>query len=329
LVVTIAAALIRVTLAIAVLALALPGAARAQPYPAKPVRIVVPFAAGGAVDQLARLVGAKVSEHLGQPMIVENRPGGGGNVAADAVAKSPPDGYTILQNTNGQAISPALHRALPFDVVNDFIAVTQLVASDLVLAASPRLAATSVRELIALAKAQPGSLNYGMSGIGNPLHLTMEMLKITAGIEIQPVPYRGDSAIFQALTTGEVQVAVVPLATSLPQIAAGTVRALAVAGAKRSPALPDVPTVAESGLDGFESSSWQGWFVPAHTSHEMIATLHAAVRNALSDHEVIERLRVIGYAPVASTPAEFDVKFRAELAKFAKIVREAHIPMED
>src|SRR5215471_17547248 len=197
----------RLCLALALAAFALHASgAVAQTYPNKPIRIVVPFVAGGAVDMLARMLGAKLSESLGQPVIVENRPGGGGNVATDAVAKSPPDGYTILQNTNGQAISPALHRALPFDAVNDFIPVTQLVASDLVLAASPRLAANSVRELIARAKAQPGGLNYGMSGIGNPLHLTMEMLKIAAGIDLQPVPYRGDSAIFQALITGEVQV---------------------------------------------------------------------------------------------------------------------------
>src|SRR5262245_42591991 len=160
-------ALVAVALALAALVLDA-GGALAQSYPSKPIRIVVPFVAGGAVDALARMVGAKVSEQLGQPVIVENRPGAGGNVAADAVAKSPPDGYTILQNTNGQAISPAIYRSLQFDVTKDFIPVTQLVASQLVLAASPKLMATSVPELIALAKAKPGSLNYGMTGVGNP-----------------------------------------------------------------------------------------------------------------------------------------------------------------
>src|SRR5712671_6607131 len=162
----------RPALALAMLALHA-GAAGAQTYPNKPIRVIVPFVAGGAIDMLARMLGAKLSESLNQPMIVENRPGAGGNVAADAVAKSPPDGYTILQNTNGQAISPAIYRSLPFDVVRDFIPVTQLVASQLVLVASPKLTATSVPELIALAKAKPGSLNYGMTGAGNPLHLTM------------------------------------------------------------------------------------------------------------------------------------------------------------
>lgn len=313
----------------AALALLAGATASAQPYPSKPVRVVVPFVAGGAVDSLARLVGVKAAEHLGQPVIVENRPGAGGNVAADAVAKSPPDGYTILQNTNGQAISPAIYRSLPFDVVNDFIPVTQLVASELVLAASPKLAARSVRELIALAKARPGGLNYGMTGIGNPLHLTMEMLKLAAGIDLQAVPYRGDAAIFPALITGEVQTAVVPLATTLPHVAAGTIPALAVAGARRAPALPEVPTIAESGLDGFESSSWQGWFVPAATPRAVVATIQAAAKAALADREVIERLRVTGNQPVGSSPAEFEARFRADLVKFAKIVKEAHIPQQD
>jgi tripartite-type tricarboxylate transporter receptor subunit TctC len=193
------------TLALAVLALH-PGNAAAQTYPSRAIRIVVPFVAGGAVDALARMMGAKLSETLGQPVIVENRPGAAGNVAADAVAKSPPDGHTILQNTNGQAISPSIYRSLPFDVVRDFVPVTQLVASQLVLVASPKLSASSVSELIALAKAKPGTLNYGMTGVGNQLHLTMEMFKTAADIEMQPIPYKGDAGIFPALITGEIQV---------------------------------------------------------------------------------------------------------------------------
>jgi tripartite-type tricarboxylate transporter receptor subunit TctC len=305
------------------------GDALAQSYPSKPIRIIVPFVAGGAVDTLARMVGTKVSEQLGQPVIVENRPGAGGNVAADAVAKSPPDGYTILQNTNGQAISPAIYRSLPFDVVRDFIPVTQIVASQLVLAASPKLEATSLKELIALAKAKPGSLNYGMTGAGNPLHLTMEMFKTAAGIDIQPVPYKGDAAIFPALITGEVQVAVVPMATSLGHVRAGSVRALAVGGAKRSAALPDVPTVAESALPGFESTSWQGWFVPANTPRETVALIQRAVAKALTAPDLLERLRVTGNEPVGSTPEEFAAVFKADLAKFAKVVTDAQIPKQD
>jgi tripartite-type tricarboxylate transporter receptor subunit TctC len=316
------------TFALAVLAFHA-GDAVAQTYPSKPIRIVVPFVAGGAVDALARLVGAKLSESLGQPVIVENRPGAGGNVAADAVAKSPPDGYTILQNTNGQAISPSIYRSLPFDAVRDFIPVTQLVASQLVLVASPKLAATTVPELIALAKAKPGSLNYGMTGLGNPLHLTMEMFKTAAGIDIQAIPYKGDAGIFPALITGEIQVAIAPMATTLPHVAAGTLRALAVAGAKRSPALPDVPTVAESGLAGFESSSWQGWFVPANTPRDIVNAIHQGAKTALSAPDVLERLRATGNEAVGSTPAEFEQRFKADLVKFAKIVKDAHIPVQD
>jgi tripartite-type tricarboxylate transporter receptor subunit TctC len=317
-------------LAIALTALALSVAdAAAQTYPSKPIRIVVPFVAGGAVDTLARIMGAKLSEQLGQPVIVENRPGAGGNVAADAVAKSLPDGYTILQNTNGQAISPAIYRSLPFDVVKDFIPVTQLVASQLVLAASPKLEATSIAELITLAKAKPGSLNYGMTGAGNPLHLTMEMFKIAAGVDIQAVPYKGDAAIFPALMTGEIHVAVVPMATTLPQVAAGTLRALAVAGAKRSAALPNVLTIAEGGLAGFESSSWQGWFVPANTPREIVGIIREAARKALAEPDVLERLRVTGNEAIGSTSEEFAATFQADLAKFARIVQDARIPVQD
>jgi tripartite-type tricarboxylate transporter receptor subunit TctC len=315
-------------IALALLALHANGVS-AQTYPTKPIRIIVPFVAGGAVDTLARMMGAKLSESLGQPVIVENRPGAGGNVAADAVAKSPPDGYTILQNTNGQAISPAIYRSLPFDVVKDFVPVTQLVASQLVLAGSPKLAASSVQELIALAKAKPGSLNYGMTGVGNPLHLTMEMFKTMAGIDIQPVPYKGDAAIFPALITGEIQVAIVPMATTLPQVAAGTLRALAVAGGERAAALPDVPTVAESGIVGFESSSWQGWFVPAGTPREVVAIIQRSAKAALAAPDVLERLRATGNEAVGSAPEEFEQRFKTDLAKFAKIVREAHIPVQD
>jgi hypothetical protein len=173
--------------------------ASAQSYPTKPIRIIVPYAAGGAVDVVARLVGARLADSLGQPVIVENRAGAGGNAGADAVAKSPPDGYTILQNTNGQAISAALYRALPFDTVKDFIPVTQLVATYTVLVANPKLPAKSVQDLIALAKAKPGALNYGMTGVGNSLHLTMEMFKRAAGIDIQAIPYRGDALLNPAL----------------------------------------------------------------------------------------------------------------------------------
>src|SRR5262245_45063531 len=306
-----------------------PAPASAQSYPTKPIRVIVPFAAGGAVDVLARLVSAKMSESVGQPVVIENRAGAAGNVAADAVAKSPPDGYTILQNTNGQAISPALYKSLPFDTVKDFTPVTQLVASQLLLVATPSLPAKSVQELIALAKAKPGSLNYGMTGIGNPLHLTMEMFKHAAGIELQAVPYRGDAPLNTALIAGEVHLAVVPFATAKPNVEAGRLRALAIAGAKRSPALPDVPTIAEGGLPGFESSSWQGWLVPANTPPETLALIQRGAATALNRPDVRSRLEATANEVVASNSEAFAATFKRDLEKFAKVVKDAKIPLQD
>ncbi len=305
------------------------GAASAQGYPTKPVRIVVPFAAGGAVDTLARIVSPKMGDVLHQPVIIDNRPGAGGNLGADVVAKSAPDGYTILLDTNGHAISPALYRKLPFDTEKDFASVSQLVATTLVLVATPSLPAKNVKELIALAKAQPGKLNYGSTGVGNPLHLTMELLKLSAGVDIVAVPYKGDAPLNTALMGGEVQVAVVPLSTSLQFIRSGKLRALAVTAAKRSAALPDVPTVAESGVPGFDSTSWQGLFVPARTARDIVDTIQRAVAAALDSPDVRDRVHSMGQEIVGSAPDEFDAKVKADIAKFARIVKEAHIPLQD
>jgi tripartite-type tricarboxylate transporter receptor subunit TctC len=305
------------------------GNALAQNYPSKPIRIVVPFAAGGTVDTLARLIGSKLSDSMGQPVIVENRPGAGGNLGADAVAKAAPDGYTLLLTTNGQAISPALYKTLPYDPVKDLAPVTQLVASQLLLVANPKLPVTSARDLIELAKSKPGTLNYGSTGIGNPLHLTMEMLKHAAGIDIQAVPYKGDAPLNAGLIAGEVQVAIVPLATTRPHAEAGLLRALAVTGAQRSPAMPDTPTVAESALPGFESSSWQSVFAPGGTPPETVLLIQREIAKALKLPDVQERLRSFGNEAVASTPEEFTAKFRDDMAKFARIVQEAKIPKLD
>lgn len=298
-------------------------------YPSKPIRVVVPFVAGGAVDLLARIVGQKLTEALGHPVIVENRPGAGGNAAADLVAKSPPDGYTILQVTNGLAISPALYRKLPFDPVKDLVPVTQLVASQLLLVATPSLPAKTTRDLIVLAKAKPGSLNYGMTGVGNPLHLTMEMLMHAAGVKFQAIPYRGDAPLNTALIAGEVQLAVVPFATAKPNIETGQLRALGIAGAKRSPSLPDVPTIAESGAPGFDSASWQGWFVPAGTPPEVIALIQREVAKVLKMPDVRARMDATANEVVGSTPDEFAIKYKADLAQFAKVVKDAGIPLQD
>jgi tripartite-type tricarboxylate transporter receptor subunit TctC len=301
-------------------------AAVAQPYPSKPIRVIVPFAAGGAVDTLARMVAAKLQDAVGQPVIVENRAGAGGNTGAAEVAKAPPDGYTILQHTNGQAISPALYRSLPFDAVKDFTPVTQLVGTSTVLVATPKLPAKSAKELIALAKAKPGGLNYGMTGVGNSLHLTMEMFKRAAGIDLQAIPYRGDAPLNTALIAGEVDCAIVPIATVVPLIESGRVRALVVNSARRSHVLPDVPTMAEDAIPGFEESGWQGWFVPAGTPRGVVTQIQREVAKAVNAPDMQDRLRAMGNDPVGSTAAEFEAKFKADLAKFAKVVKEAGIP---
>lgn len=319
----------RMALTIAIAAIGLAAArspAPAQSYPSKPVRVVVPFAAGGAVDQLARILAAKLQDSFGQPVVVENRTGAGGTTGANDVAKANPDGHTILQNTNGQAISPAIYKSLPFDTVRDFIPVTQLVGTSTVLVANTKLPVRSAKEFIALAKERPGKLNYGMTGVGNSLHLTMEMIKRAAGIDIQAIPYRGDAPLNTALVAGEVDVAVVPLVAVLPHVQSGAIRALAVNSARRSPLLPDVPTIAEDAIAGFEASGWQGWFVPAKTPPEIVATIHREVAKTIGDPAVQKRLIAMGNEPVGSTPEAFEAKFRDDVARFAKVVKEAGIP---
>ena len=319
----------RICFALAIAFVALhSGDARAQGYPNRPVRVLVPFAAGGAVDVLARLVGQKLSERLGQPLIIENRPGAGGNLASEVLAKSPPDGYTVLQTVNGISISPSLYKTLPFDSQKDFLAVTQIVQSQLILVANLNLPAGNVSELAALAKSKPGALNYGSTGIGNPLHLTMEMLKSAAGLDIQPVPYRGDAPANAALIAGEIQLGVMPMSTTLPLIESGRLKALAIGGARRSPALPNVPTIGET-IPGFESTSWQGYFVPAGTPREIVVRLQQEMVAVLKLPDVIERLRSGGNEGVGSTPEEFDARFRADITKYAKIIADAKIPRQD
>jgi tripartite-type tricarboxylate transporter receptor subunit TctC len=319
-----------VACAIALLTLGLAqGDAHAQGYPNKPVRVIVPFAAGGAVDALARIVAAKLQEGLGQPVVVENRAGAGGNTGADVVAKSSADGYTILQNTNGQAISPAIYRTLPFDTLKDFIPVTQLVATSTVLVANTKLPAKSVKELIALAKASPGKLNYGMTGVGNSLHLTMEMLKRAAGIDIQAIPYRGDAPLNTALMAGEIDVAIVPIGTIGPLIESGHLKALAVNSARRSPVLPNVPTVSEDAIPGFEAAGWQGYFVPAGTPRDIVERIQRETAKAIASPETNERIKAMGNEPVGSTSEAFDAKFKADVARFIAVVKEAGIPLQN
>jgi tripartite-type tricarboxylate transporter receptor subunit TctC len=309
-------------------ALAPAGLAGAQTYPSKPVRIIVPFPAGGAVDTLARMVGAKLAESFGQPVIIENKPGAGGNIGADLVAKSAPDGYTILQATPGQAISPHLYRSLPYDAVKDLIPVTQLVSSYLVLAASPQSGITSVKDMIARAKAKPGALNYGSSGVGNPLHLAMEMIKRAAGVDIVAIPHRGDAQLNAALIAGQIELAVLPFATSRGNIEGGRLVGLAVTNDKRTSIFPSMPTLAEAGIP-VTTSSWQGYYVPAGTPPEIVDRIQRETAKALHSPDVKARQAASANEVIGSTPAEFAVFFKKEMEQYGRVIEEAKIPKLD
>jgi tripartite-type tricarboxylate transporter receptor subunit TctC len=304
--------------------------ARAQTYPSKPVRIMVPFPAGGPVDSLARVISPKLAESFGQPVLVDNRPGAGGNLAADLVAKAAPDGHTLLMTPNGLAISPVLYRKLPFDPARDFAAVTQIVNSRQILVANPGVAATSVREVVALAKAKPGVLNYGSAGIGNALHMTMEMLKSAAGIDIQAIPYKGEPAIVLALLAKEVDLAILPMSSGLLQhFKAGRLRALGFSSARRSADLPDIPVIAE-GVPGFVAGSWQGFFVPVKTPRAIVDQIYRETAKAIQSPDVREHVQSGGGRDlVGSTPDEFDALFKSDIAKFVRIGREAKIEFQD
>ena len=300
----------------------------AQSYPVRPVRMVVPFAAGGAVDTVARALGQKLVETWKQPMLVDNRPGAGGNIAADHVAKAPGDGYTLLITTHGFAISPGLYKKLPFDAARDFAPVTQLTSSFVVLVTNPQIPAASVKELIALARSRPGAINYGSTGIGAPPHLLGELLKSMTGTDMLHVPYKGDAPLSQALLAGEVQLAFMPLAGVLPHIRSGRLRALGVSGTARSATLPDVPTLTEAGIL-FEFTGWLGVFAPAGSARDVVIRIQRDIAQAILAQDMHERWTAWGYEPVGSTPEQFAEKFAADLAKYAKVIRESGIPLQD
>ena len=301
----------------------------AQAYPVKPIRMVVPFAAGGVVDATARLLTPKMSEVLTQPVIIDNRPGAGGNIAADFVAKSAPDGYTILITTHGHAISPGLYKKLPFDAAHDFAPITQIASSFLVLVSTPGLSVGSVKELVSLARAKPGRLNFGSTGLGAPPHLVGELFKQSTGIDVVHVPYKGDAPMYQALLAGEVDFAFGPLGNAIGHIRSGKLRALGMTGSRRSSVIPEVPTMVEAGVPELELTGWLGLFAPAGTPRPVIERLHAAMVNTISTPEVRERFPALGYEPVGSTPEEFSVRFKRDLTVYARVIQEARIPLQD
>jgi tripartite-type tricarboxylate transporter receptor subunit TctC len=318
-----------ITLAAVLAALAIsPG--HAQNYPNRPLRIIVPFPAGGGVDTMARILAQKMTDVVKQTVLVEHKPGAGGNVGTDYVAKAQPDGYTMLLNVNGIAISPSLYRRLSFDPLKDLIGVTQVAATQFVLTGSPKMQAKTVQEVIAAARAKPGAMNYGSSGVGAPLHLQAEIFKHAAGgLQIMHIPYRGDAPMLTALLSGDIQIAFMPQSTGSKQVEAGQIRGLAVTGRKRWPNLPNVPTMAESGIKGMEDGSWYGLFVPAGTSPEIVKYLREAMVKTLAAPEVSSRIRSTGQEPVGSPTAEFQAFFKSEVARFARVIEAAKIPKID
>ena len=303
-------------------------AAQAQNYPTRPLRFIVPFPPGGGADSLARIVGAVAGEWLGQTIVIDNRTGAGGNIAAEAGAKAAPDGYTLLQSNISHAISASLYRKLDYDILRDFVHVTQLASIPFALAVHPSLNVSNIRELVALAKAKPGQFVYASSGNGGPSHLAMEMFKTLNGIDIRHVPYKGAAPIATDLVAGQVQMAFFTTAGLLPLIANGRVKPLAIASARRSPLIPDLPTFTEQGMPGFEATTWFGVSVPRGTSQAIVKRLHAVFTQALKVPEVRERLIKQGFDVIGSSPEEFDAYLRAELQRWSKVVKESRASVD-
>jgi len=294
------------------------------PYPSKPIRIVVPFPAGGTTDILARAVAQKLTETGGQPVVVDNRPGAGGNIGAELVAKSAPDGYTLLMGTVGtHAINPGLYAKMPYDHQRDFAPVILVAGVPNVLVVHPAVPVNSVQELIAYAKANPGKLNFASSGNGTSIHLSAELFKTMAGVQMTHVPYKGSSPALQDLVGGQVQLMFDNLPSSLALIKAGKLKALAVTSKERAAALPDVPTIAESGLPGFEASSWFGLLAPAGTPQPIIAKLNAEIAKWLATPEAKEKMLGQGANAAGGSPDDFARFIATETAKWQKVVKES------
>lgn len=312
--------------AIAVMA-ATPDAA-AQAWPNKSVRLVVPFPAGGSADTLARLLGQKLTERLGQPFVIDNRPGAGGNIGTDLVAKAPGDGYTALVTPSSLAIAPSLYPNLSWDPVKDFAPVALVASTPNILVVHPSIPANSVQELVALAKSKPGQLNYASGGNGATNHLAGELFKRMTATEIVHIPYRGNPLAVIDVLNGQVAMMFDFMITSLPHVKAGKLRPLAVTGTKRSPQVPELPTVAEAGVAGYEASTWFSVMMPAGSPAEAVAKLNAEVNAILQLADVRERLATLGAEPMGGTPADVAALIRTDLAKWSEVVRAANIKIE-
>jgi len=323
--------MLKLVAALLVFPLALLGAspAGAQDYPRRPLRLIVPFAPGGGNDIVARAIAQSLGASLGQPVIVDNRAGAGGVIGAELAAKSPADGYTLfLGGVGSHAVNPSLHARLPYDPVGDFAPITLIASAPSVLVVHPSVPAQSIAQFSALAKANPGKLNYASNGNGSSAQLAAVMYESMAGVAMVHVPYKGLAPALVDLLSGEVQAMFSSVVAIVPHIKAGRLRALAVTGKRRSPLMPEVPTLAESGLPEYEAGSWYGVLAPAGTPRAIIAKLHGEVVHALAQPEVRERLAGEGAEVIGSTPEEFAAHIKSELARMGKLIRGAGLRME-
>jgi tripartite-type tricarboxylate transporter receptor subunit TctC len=303
------------------LGVALSVSCAAQPYPARPVHVIVPLAAAGTGDTLARVVTEEMAKILGQPFIVENRPGSGGVIGTEAVAKSAPDGYTLVSASPSHVIHAALRPRIGYDPIKDFEPITVIANTHQLIVGHPSVPAANVKELVAYAKSNPGKLNYGSAGTGSATHLNMELFKAMTGTFITHIPYRGSTQSRQDLLAGEVQLSVDGLIPTLPLIRAGKLRAYGLASSHRSSIAPEIPTLAEAGVPGYASDTWYGMAAPAGTPKEIVATLHAAAIKAINTPSVRERLTAQGAELVGNSPAEFRSLLERELQLWTKIVK--------
>lgn len=302
--------------------------AASDTYPAKAVRVVVPFAPGGSNDIMARLIGQKFTEFFGQQFVIDNRPGASGIIGTDIVAKAQPDGYTLLVMSLTLAVNPSLHRRLPFNTEKDLIPITLIASAPLMLVVHPSLPVHSVKDFIAYTKANPGKLNFGSGGPGSTPHLAGEMLKTMAGLRMTHVPYKGGGPALADLVGGQIQLMLENIPSTLPYVKAGRLRALAVTSLNRSPLVPDLPTLDQAGVKGYELTGWNGLFAPAGTPKQITNRLHSATMKALAEPEVKKRLATMGAEGVGDTPEHFRAFVQGEIKKWATVVKEAGMQVD-
>jgi tripartite-type tricarboxylate transporter receptor subunit TctC len=299
--------------------------AHAETFPSRPVRILVPYAAGGAMDVLARTLGQSLAKIWGQQPVIENRPGAGGIVASQALSKAAPDGYTLILIASGHPLNQFIYSSLPYDTFKDFTAITEIASSPLAVVVATKSPYANLNDLLAVARKDPAALSYGMSGNGTSANLAGELLNHMAGVKILAIPYKGGALALTAVIAGDIPISFNPLAEVVGQLGQGPLRALAVTSAQRSPTLPDVPTVAESGVAGYDVSVWWGFLAPAHMAPELATKLQADLKTALQDSNVLATLDKIGATPVGSTPAEFEAFMHAEATKWEPVLKAANI----